>query len=400
MSKPSLRAAIAAEAARLMLRNKEGDFAAARKRAARWLSKRKVAAEDMPTNAEIQSHMYELAGLFSQERQQSALVEIRLAALDLMQALQEFQPRLFGCAVTGPVLAGAAIQMCVAAESAEQVAARLEAAGFRSRIARSDAAGDASERVASAGVLRLHHRFLCEIRVVPAATAGTGVVPGWASALETEFSGGLDLAELQSMLREIPAGNLAAAATRGPAGRAGGDLASPAQQAEGLPAAPAPAPDPEELHADAFAAFHLLLARLEGIALDPQRHPEGDALYHSLQVFELGKVELPYDEEFLLACLLHDVGLGLDRRRHTSAGVEALRGLVTERTLFLIEHRPAALEYLSTGRISRALRRSEHFEDLLLLARCDRDGRVPGAPVCELEEALDYIAGLATAWDE
>ena len=37
-------------------------------------------------------------------------------------------------------------------------------------------------------------------------------------------------------------------------------------------------------------------------------HPEGDALYHSLQVFDLACEESPYDEDFLLAALLHDVG--------------------------------------------------------------------------------------------
>ena len=44
-------------------------------------------------------------------------------------------------------------------------------------------------------------------------------------------------------------------------------------------------------------------------------HPEGDVLYHSLQVFELARDELPYDEEFLLAALLHDVGKAIDPQR-------------------------------------------------------------------------------------
>ena len=51
-----------------------------------------------------------------------------------------------------------------------------------------------------------------------------------------------------------------------------------------------------------------------------------DALYHSLQVFELAREERPYDEEFLLAALLHDVGKAIDPHDHVATGVEALRG--------------------------------------------------------------------------
>jgi len=153
---------------------------------------------------------------------------------------------------------------------------------------------------------------------------------------------------------------------------------------------------PEEI----FVALRMLLEPLGRFRLNPLLHPEGDALYHSLQVFELGRASRPYDEEFLLACLLHDVGLGIDPRHAVSAAVSALEGLVTDRTLFLIEHRPTATAYLQTGQCPRSLRQSADFDDLLLLARCNREGRQTGVPVCELDEALDYIAGLETAWDD
>ena len=39
-----------------------------------------------------------------------------------------------------------------------------------------------------------------------------------------------------------------------------------------------------------------------------EHHPEGDVLYHLLQCYVLAVDELPYDEEFQLAALLHDVG--------------------------------------------------------------------------------------------
>ncbi len=154
----------------------------------------------------------------------------------------------------------------------------------------------------------------------------------------------------------------------------------------------------ESYDSDTLSVFRMLLQRLQQVQQDPRYHPEGDALYHSLQVFQLGRDAQPYDEEFLLACLLHDVGLGIDRKKPVEAAVRTLRGLVSERTLFLIEHRHPATEYLLTGQIARSLRRSEHFEDLVLLAQCDLDGRVPGAKVPTVDEALDYIAGLGQQW--
>lgn len=244
MAKPKLRKAIAAEAARLLLRGTETDCRTARQRAARWLSRKKVDPEDLPTNEEVQAQQYLLAGLF-QGRGQAAV-----------------------------------------------------------------------------------------------------------SAADT----------------------------------CAGDY---------LPMAVDAANDP-----DTFAALRMLLERLESVAQAPLEHPESDVLYHSLQVFELGRAEFAYDEELLWACLLHDVGMGIDRRNPVPSALQFLRPLVTERTLFLIEHLVKASDYLVTGRITKSLRRSEHFEELVQLARFDRDGRVPGTPVATLDEALAYLWGLSSAWDD
>ena len=120
-------------------------------------------------------------------------------------------------------------------------------------------------------------------------------------------------------------------------------------------------------------------------------------LYHSLQVFELARDRRPYDEEFLLAALLHDVGKGLDRSRHVEAALEALEGLITERTRFLIEHHMHAHDYRAGklgGKLRRELEASPDFEDLMLLRECDDAGRVPGAVVGTVDEALDYLREL------
>ena len=60
-------------------------------------------------------------------------------------------------------------------------------------------------------------------------------------------------------------------------------------------------------------------------------------------MFELARDRRPYDEEFLLAALLHDVGKGLDPHDHVEAGLSALDGLITERTRFFIAHHMDAL---------------------------------------------------------
>ena len=70
---------------------------------------------------------------------------------------------------------------------------------------------------------------------------------------------------------------------------------------------------------DPFQMFRLLLQPLDRVKQSPKYHPEGDVLYHLLQVFELAREERPYDEEFLLAALLHDVGKGIDPADHVAA---------------------------------------------------------------------------------
>jgi HD superfamily phosphodiesterase len=136
---------------------------------------------------------------------------------------------------------------------------------------------------------------------------------------------------------------------------------------------------------------------LEDARQSPQYHPEGDVLYHSLQVFELAREHRPYDEEFLLAALLHDIGKGLDPADHVAAGLAALDGVITDRTRFFIEHHMDAHDY-QEGKLPAKLRReletSADFEDLMLLRRLDNEGRVPGAPVGTLDEALDFLKEL------
>jgi hypothetical protein len=160
---------------------------------------------------------------------------------------------------------------------------------------------------------------------------------------------------------------------------------------------PADRPGPADPGVDRFHVYAMLLLPLEKIKENRQAHPEGDLLYHSLQVFELAREQLPYDEEFLLAALLHDVGKAIDPREHVAAALEALEGFVTPRTAWLIEHHDDALaleEHALGARSRRRLQASEDFEELRLLARCDRQGRRVGVAVPDVEAALQYLRDL------
>lgn len=155
---------------------------------------------------------------------------------------------------------------------------------------------------------------------------------------------------------------------------------------------------PADRENDRFEAYRSLLIPLEGVKLSAKDHPEGDALYHSLQVFELIRDAVPYDEELQLAALLHEVGRGIDARDPINAALEALADCTTERVLWFVEHldEAAALHEGTLGmRSRRRLSASPDFEDLMLLERCDRHGRKRGAPVPEIEEAIADLRLLA-----
>jgi len=150
-------------------------------------------------------------------------------------------------------------------------------------------------------------------------------------------------------------------------------------------------------HLDRFTLYKMRLEPLEDVKQNANYHPEGDALYHSLQVFERAREARPYDEEFLLAALLHDVGKAIDPKDHVSAALDALRGAITERTYWLIEHHMDLLE--RPGRplkpaYRRQLESSEYYDDLVALRGFDEAGRMPGVPVGTVDDAINYVKSL------
>ena len=130
-----------------------------------------------------------------------------------------------------------------------------------------------------------------------------------------------------------------------------------------------------------------LLHDLDGVEQDPVWHPEGDALFHSLQVWALAR-RATDDVELWAAALLHDVGKGLGGD-HEHIGADLLQGHVPERVTWLVRHH---LDLLRTpGRTRRKHRGSRRLRDLEQLRRWDVGGRDPDAHVDPVEVAIESI---------
>jgi hypothetical protein len=367
MSNVRLRQAIALEAARLMYERVESEYFTAKRKAARRLCRQWVKPADLPSNAEIREQIQTFARIHEGEQRTRNLRAMRLEALRLMRLLRPFRPRLIGSVMTGHVRQGSDIDLHVFCDSVGLVTDLLEQDGCQYDVERKQVVKHGESRVFTH--VHVHDRFDFELTIYPEDKAHYV----FKSSITGKAIERASIAELEDFLaREYPDLDL------------DGELAEAARVAE----------------VDPYPVFRRLLLPLENVSGSPVYHPEGDVLFHSLQVFERARDCRPYDEEFLLAALLHDVGKGLDRSNHVVAGLDALDGLLTERTRFLIENHMHAHAYRTgklPGRLRRELESSPDFEDLLLLQECDAGGRVPGAPVGTVDEALDYLRELERA---
>jgi hypothetical protein len=128
-----------------------------------------------------------------------------------------------------------------------------------------------------------------------------------------------------------------------------------------------------------------LLAALDGIPQSPKYHPEGDALFHSLQVFELARAATD-DRVMWAAALFHDVGKAIDGPIHDEIGADLLDGLLPGRAVWLVRHHLDLLK--DPRRTRRRLLGSPELRDLELLRKWDLGGRDPRARVRSIEDAL------------
>lgn len=150
---------------------------------------------------------------------------------------------------------------------------------------------------------------------------------------------------------------------------------------------------------DRFDALASCVTVLSTVPQDRARRSAGDELDRSLEAFSAVHAERPFDEELLTAALVHRVGLAIDRRDPVAATLEAIDGLVTPRTRWLIETLPAARAYLGETLGHRARKRLEShpdFLDVMRLAEADRRGGL-SLHTPSLDEAVAILRELARA---
>lgn len=129
------------------------------------------------------------------------------------------------------------------------------------------------------------------------------------------------------------------------------------------------------------------LGDLDGVPQDARFHPEGDALFHSLQVFERA-LDDRAEGELLAAALLHDIGKAHGGRDHDAIGAELLIGWPQRITWCVAHH----LDLLRSPRQARSrLAGTLALRDLERLRRWDLAGRDPRARVREPEEAAAIV---------
>jgi len=332
MSDKRLRSRIADEAARILHQKDEQEFVRAKRKAARLLGLR-FKPRDLPSNREISHRLDRMEAETGPPIRLPSKRQLAIEGLRWLRRFAEFAPRL-GWPIREPGSSEAFIDMHLETDDSERVLAELR----RDRLdfeVQQDRAGLGGRR--GTPILARAKWLIRFFLYSPESAHSNGVHES------------LDRTELEAELRrERPSADL---------------------DAELL-----------GLHdgSERLEYFRLLLLQLE--EMQPIDETAGDLLHHALQAFDLAAAERPYDEEFLTAALLHDVGrIGEDENESAE---DLLAGVVTNRTLWLIQHLD------DEGMTAAAAPSDDDWRDLLLLRDIVSKSGVPGAETRSLDEAL------------
>src|SRR4029077_14790391 len=226
------------------------EYFTAKRKAAKRLCRKGVKTEDLPSNAEIREQIQVFARLHEGERRTRHLRAMRLEALRMMRLLRAFRPRLIGSVMTGHVRKGSDIDLHLFCDSPALVTDLLEQQGCQFDLERKQVVKHGEARIFTH--IHVFDRFNFELTVYPEDKAHYV----FKSSITGKAIERASIRELEELLaQEYPDLNLEE------------ELAA---KAEVL---------------DPYPVFRMLLLPLEDVSQSPQYHPEGDVLYHSLQVF-------------------------------------------------------------------------------------------------------------------
>jgi hypothetical protein len=127
-----VRRALAQEAARLMIEHGVDDYLFAKRKAAERLGVGEHAV--LPKNSEIEAAIVEYQQLFLADEHGETLAEQRRVAIEAMELLDEFEPRLVGPVLTGTATPHQEIALHVFSDSPEAVNFRLMDAGIPYKV--------------------------------------------------------------------------------------------------------------------------------------------------------------------------------------------------------------------------------------------------------------------------
>lgn len=126
-----LRARIAAEAARLMYEEGVKQYFTAKRMAANRLlgkvagKRMRYRPQDLPSNGEIRDALLLLADLAEGEKRSRKLFAMRVVALEVMESILDFEPRLIGSVSTGHVRRGSDVDIQVFTDGEEALERHL-----------------------------------------------------------------------------------------------------------------------------------------------------------------------------------------------------------------------------------------------------------------------------------
>jgi predicted nucleotidyltransferase len=247
-----LRHAIAFEAARLMYERVESEYFTAKLKAAKRLCRGPVKPSDLPSNAEIRDQVQCFARLHEGDQRTENLRDMRLHALRMMRLLCRFRPRLIGSVMTGHIRKGSDIDLHLFSDHVEPITTMLDSEGLQYDVERKQVTKHGESRIFTH--VHVFDTFNFELTVYAENLAHYA----FKSSITGKAIERASIAELEQLLeREYPELDLENALTE------------------------------QEEEIDPYQLFRLLLLPLETVKQNPKYHPEGDVLYHSLQVYEL-----------------------------------------------------------------------------------------------------------------